>query len=215
MAVTCDDILSNYHFDSKLYSENTDPTDLSNPLVSTSPSYPIPTFQPNRNRFLDHDYSKIVSVILSSPVQMFDFPVRVAIKYYDVMMSRRQRIYFNYLHSFLSLYNNSDFIKIIMHNARILGKSELTIDLPPDYFVEPKFLFVFCGTLKLKDICLNNSANTLDFYSFLYTASYLMIDDRFLFNLLQIAGSLDFKLNGSFYHIFMPFALRITIYLTP
>ncbi len=170
MAVTYDDILSNYHFDSKLYSENTDPTDLSNPLVSTSPSYPIPTFQPNRNRFLDHDYSNVLSIILPSPVQMFDFPVCVAITYYDVMTSRRQRIYFNYLHSFLSLYVHSDFIKMRMHNAWILGKSELTIDLTPDYFVKPKFLFVFCCTLKLKDICSNNSDNTFDFYSFFYAA---------------------------------------------
>ncbi len=68
MAVTSDNILSNYHFDSNLYSENSDPTDLSNPLVSISPSYPILAYQPNRNRFLDHDYSKVLSVILPSPV---------------------------------------------------------------------------------------------------------------------------------------------------
>ncbi len=64
MAVSWDDILSNYHFDSNLYSKNSDPTDLSNPLVSIFPSYPILAYQPNRNWFLDHDYSKGLSVIL-------------------------------------------------------------------------------------------------------------------------------------------------------
>ncbi len=164
MAVTWEDILSNYHFDTNLYSENSNPTDLSNPLVSISPSNPIPAYQPNRNRFLDHDYSKVLSVILHSPVRMFNFPVCVIITYYDVMMSRRQCIYFNYIHSFLSLYNHSNFIKMRMHNAWIFGISELTIDLPSGYFVKPKFLFVFCGTLKLKDICPGLSVNNFDFY---------------------------------------------------
>ncbi len=109
-------------------------------MVSISPSYPIPAYQPNRNRFLDHDYSKVLFVILPSPVWMFDFPVRVTITYYDVTTSRRQHIYFNYIQSFLSMYNHSDFIKMRMQNAWSLGQLELAIDLPSDYFVETKFL---------------------------------------------------------------------------
>ncbi len=84
-----------------------------------------------------------------------------------------------------------------MHNAWILGKSDLTIDLPSDYFVEPKFLFVFRSTLQLKDICPGFLANDFDFYSFLFVTLYLLVDDHFLFNLFQTSGSLDFKLNGS------------------
>ncbi len=49
---TWDAILSYYSFDSKNYSESSDPADLSKAFVDVVPEYPIPAFRPNSNRFL-------------------------------------------------------------------------------------------------------------------------------------------------------------------
>ncbi len=99
---------------------------------------------------------------------MYDFPVSVELTYLDVLSTRRQCILFNKYHNFLSLYNHSDFIKMHMHNAWLLKKSDLTIELPPDYFAKPKYLFVFSGTLPLNKICNNGDANTFDYHLFLF-----------------------------------------------
>ncbi len=50
-----------------------------------------------------------------------------------------------------------------MHNTWLLRKSDLTIELPSDYFTKPKYLFVFCGILTLNQISDNRDANTFDF----------------------------------------------------
>ncbi len=141
--------------------------------------YPL-TFRPNSNRFIHQAYHHVLSPILTTTNTLYDFPVSVELKYLDVLSARRQRILFSKYHNFLSLYNHSDFIKMHMHNAWLLGKSNLTIELPSDYFKMPKYLFVFCGTLTLCQICDNRHANTFDFHSFLFAASYLMIRDSFV-----------------------------------
>ncbi len=174
---TWDAILSHYSFDSKNYSETSDPADLSKAFVDVNPEYPIPTFRPNSNHFLHQDYNHVLSPILTTTNTLYDFPVSVELTYLDVLSARRQCILFSKYHNLLSLYNHSYFIKMHMHNAWLLGKSDLTIELPSDYFTMPKYLFVFCGTLTLNQICDNSDANTFDFHSFLFAASYLMIRD--------------------------------------
>ncbi len=52
-----------------------------------------------------------------------------------------------------------------MQNAWLLRNSDLTIELPPDYFTKTKYLFVLCSTLTLNQICDNKDANTFDYHS--------------------------------------------------
>ncbi len=87
-----------------------------------------------------------------------------------------------------------------MHNAWLLGKSDLTIELPSDYFTMPKYLFVFWGTLTLNQICDNRDANTFDIHSFLLAASFLMIQDSFMLQMLRGSGSVSFCLNSTIWH---------------
>ncbi len=47
----------------------------------------------------------------------------------------KQLIYFSKIDNFLSLCNHSDFLKMHMHNAWLLGKTDVTMHLPSDYFV--------------------------------------------------------------------------------
>ncbi len=81
-----------------------------------------------------------------------------------------------------------------MHNAWLLRKSDLTIDLPSDYFTKPKYLFVFCDTLTLNQVGDNRDANTFDYHSFLFAASYLMIQDSFMLQMLKGSGPVSFCL---------------------
>ncbi len=139
----CDPILWNYSFDSKHYSEFTDPADLSKAFWDIVPEYLIPAFRPNSNLFLHQDYSYILSPILTTSNTLYDFPISVEITYLDVLSTRRQSIIFSKYHNFLSLYNHSNFIKMHMHNAWLLRKSDLTIDLPSIYFTKPKYVLCF------------------------------------------------------------------------
>ncbi len=61
----------------------------------------------------------------------------------------------------------------------------------------PKYLFMFCCTLTLNRICNNRDGNTFDFYSFLFAASYLMIRDSFMLQMLRGSGSVSFHLNNT------------------
>ncbi len=128
---------------------------------------------------------------------LYDFPVSVELAYLDVLSTRRQLIHYSKYHNFLCLYNHSDFIKMHMHNAWLLRKSDLTIELPSVYFTKPKYLFMFCGTLTLNQVCNNRDANTFDYHSFLFTASYLMIRDSFMLQMLKGSGSVSFRLNNT------------------
>ncbi len=111
--------------------------------------------------------------------------------------ARRQCIIFSKYHNILSLCNHSDFVKMHMHNAWLLGKNDLTICLPSDYFTEPKYRFVFCGTLKLIKLCDNRDVNNFDFHSFLFTVSYLMINDSFMLQILKGTGTISFHLKDT------------------
>ncbi len=84
---TWDDILSHYSFNSKTYSELTDPADLRKPFVDFVPDYSIPEFRPNSNRFHHHEYYNILSPILTSTNTLYDFPIRScsrSLKYPDL-----------------------------------------------------------------------------------------------------------------------------------
>ncbi len=194
---TWDDILSHYTFDSKSYIEHCEPANLHNLFVDVMPSYPIPAFKPNYNRFTDHTYYNVLASILPSTNILYDFPVTVNVTYVDRTSSGRQSIYFSNFNNFLSLYNHSDFLKMHLHNAWLLGKAKLTIDLPSDYFIQPKYLLIFCGTLKLTEICDNGDANNFDFHSFLFAPCNLMINDSFLLQLLKTSGTINFHENNT------------------
>ncbi len=106
---TWDDILIHYVFDSKFY--DCDTAGLRKPFVDVVPSYPIPAFRPNYNRFADHTYNNVLQPIHPSTETLFDFLVSVDVTYLDETSSKRQHICFSYYHSILSLYNHSDFAK--------------------------------------------------------------------------------------------------------
>ncbi len=161
---------------------------------------PVTPYQPldqTINRFIEHDYDNILSPILPSTETLFDFPVSVDVTYLDETSSSRQRIYFSKYHNFRSLYNHSDLVKMHMHNAWLLGKTDLSISLHSDFFLQPKYLHVFCGTLKLSQIYDNSYANTFDYHSFLFATSYLMINDSFLLQLLKSSRTISFHLNDT------------------
>ncbi len=84
-----------------------------------------------------------------------------------------------------------------MHNAWLLEKTNLTIDLPADYFVSPKHLFIFCGSLNLCELCDFHDTNHFDYHLFLFAASYLMINDSFLVILFKTSGSVNYKDNNN------------------
>ncbi len=137
-----------------------------------------------------HLYHNVLLPILPSDDILYDFPVSVSFTYFSSQHTRRQRIYFSKLNSFLALYNHSDFLKIHMHNAWLLGKTDITMNVPADYFISPKHLFIFCGSLNIYKLCDLHDVNT-----FLFVASYLIINDSFLFNLLKTFGSVNYKDN--------------------
>ncbi len=78
---TWDAILSHYSFDSKNYSESTDPADRRKAFVDIMPELPIPAFRPNSNHFLPQDYNHVLSPILTTTTTLYDFPVSVELTY--------------------------------------------------------------------------------------------------------------------------------------
>ncbi len=131
------------------------------------------------------DYNHVLSPILTTTNTLYDIPVSVELTYLNVLSTRRQHILFSKYHNFLSLYNHSDFIKMHMHNAWLFRKSNLTIELQSHYFTKPKYIFMFCGTLTPNQICDNRDANSFDFHWGFFAASYLMIRDSFMLQMLK------------------------------
>ncbi len=86
---TWDDILSHYSFDSKHYSELTDPANLRKPFADVVPDYPLPAFRPKSNRFLYHECNNILSPILTTTNTLYNFPISVYLTYLDVISVRR------------------------------------------------------------------------------------------------------------------------------
>ncbi len=196
--ISWNDVLLQYQFPSKCYEEHCDPFNLQNYFVDVIPKYPFPALHPTSNRLVVYLCNNVLLSIHLSDDMLYDFPVLVILTYISSHCTRRQCIYFSKIHGFLSLYDHSDFLKMHMHNAWHLGKTDATMNLLIEYFVSPKhLLFCFCGSLNLYEICDEQDANNLDYNSFLFAASYLMINDLVLFHLLKTSGSVSFRENDT------------------
>ncbi len=68
-----------------------------------------------------------------------------------------------------------------IHNAWLLERSELEIDLPKDFFGAPLKMFLFCGNVKIIDLVEKDDIASFDFQTLIFAANYLMVDDKFLF----------------------------------
>ncbi len=84
-----------------------------------------------------------------------------------------------------------------MHNAWLLGKPVITINLPKEYFVSRKHLFIFCGSLNLYELCDLHDVNIFDRHLFLFAASCQMTNDLFLLNILKTSGSVGYQDNDT------------------
>ncbi len=138
------DVIWKYHFDTDQYDEHSDPSDLRNYYIDIFPKYPFPSSCIDDNNFKAHSYRHILPPNLSWKDHFHDFPVSVLFTYKYDSLTGRQHIYFSKNHTFLALYNHSDFLKMHLHWP--LGMSELIIDLPDKFFKTPGHLFLFCET---------------------------------------------------------------------
>ncbi len=104
---------------------------------------------------------------------LYDHPVPFNI--YDIPSyeTGRQRFYFSTLYTLLPLYNYADFVKMHIHNAWPLKKVELNVYLPEELFECPQDLFLFCGSLNLKDICDSHDVNTFDITQTLFSLPHI------------------------------------------
>ncbi len=161
------------------------------------PKYPFPAHHPNTNRLVAHSYDNVLLIILPSDDMLYVFPVLAIYTSIFSHYTGRQCIYFSKIHSFLSLYNHSDFLKIHMYNTWLMGKTDTTMNLPVKYFLSPKHLIVFCAGLNLYEICDEQDDNNFDYHSFPFAASYLMINDSFLFHLFKTSGSVRYRDNDT------------------
>ncbi len=128
--ISWNDVLSEYQFPSKSSEEQCDPSNLQNFFVNVIPKYPFPAHHPTSNRLVVHTYHNVLLPILPSDNVLYDFPVLVIFTYISNHYTWRQHIYFSKMYSFLSLYTYSDFLKMHMHNAWLLGKTDTTMNLP-------------------------------------------------------------------------------------
>ncbi len=96
-------------------------------FVEVIPQYPLKVLDPNSNRLVVHSNHKVLLPILPSDDVLYDFPVLVYLTYLSSHLTGRQCIYFSKVHSFLSWYNHSDFIKMHMHNSWLLEKMILQL----------------------------------------------------------------------------------------
>ncbi len=51
--------------------------------------------------------------------------------------------------------------------------------------------------MQLSDICEDSNANNFDFHTFVFASTYLMIDDAFIFKILQTSGDISFRSNDT------------------
>ncbi len=84
-----------------------------------------------------------------------------------------------------------------MHNAWLLERSEVEFDLPKDFFDSPLKLFLFCGNIKITDLVENDDMASFDFHTLIFATTYLMIDNKYLFAILNSSYVSSFKENNS------------------
>lgn len=95
--------------------------------------------------------------ILKLTDSFYDFAVPIIVNYFN--QTGRQTIV-------CCLYNHSHFFKMCLHNTWLLGRSELIVDLPEDFFISPLHLFLFCGNLLLSELMDDDDLSSFDFHSF-------------------------------------------------
>ncbi len=79
-----------------------------------------------------------------------------------------------------------------MHNAWLLERSELEFDLTKDFFDSPLKLFLFCKNVTITDAIENDDISSFDFH-----ATYLKVDDKYLFAILNPSYVNSYKENDT------------------
>ncbi len=120
-------------------------------FIEIIPNYPVKSACWRADRLMKHSFRNALPYILKSTDSFHDFPVTVIVNYFT--QTGRQHIYFSNKHALLCLYNHSDFFKMRSHNAWLLERWELMVDLLETfsshhyicfYFVEMShYLFFF------------------------------------------------------------------------
>jgi hypothetical protein len=168
---------------SQQYNEFEDPSLLADTFYCPAvPEYPFKHHVEIQNRHHFVDYKHSLRPILRAGTVFPDFPISVTFYIGEI---GRQRIYLDDVHTLLAFYNHSDFLKMHIHNAWLLGRSEVTVVLPEELFSDKFHLFVFCGSFSLISVCPDEDISNFDFELFLFAALYLMIHDDFLLSILQ------------------------------
>ncbi len=62
-----------------------------------------------------------------------------------------------------------------LHNEWLLGKAELIVNLPKDFVISPKEIYLFCGSLQLSDVINVDNTSSFDSHSLLFAISYLIL----------------------------------------
>ncbi len=84
-----------------------------------------------------------------------------------------------------------------MNNAWLLERSEMEFDLPKDFFDSPLKLFLFCGNIKIVDFVEKDDIASFDFHTLIFAVTYLMIDDKYLFAILNSSYVCSYKENNT------------------
>ncbi len=73
----------------------------------------------------------------------------------------------------------------------------MEFDLPKDFFDSPLVLFLYCGNVKLIDFVEKDDIASFDFHMLIFAATYLMIDDKYLFAILNSSYVSSYKENNT------------------
>ncbi len=79
----------------------------------------------------------------------------------------------------------------------VVGKTEMEFNLPKDFFDSPLKLFLFCGNVKIIDLVEKDDITLFDFQTLIFAATYLMIDDKYLFAILNSSYVSCYKENNT------------------
>ncbi len=176
-------IADQYIFSTKKYEEKNDPSFFHRYYSEEIPSFPIKTICSKYEKFEKQSNMFALPYIFNSTNTFHDFSVTINVFYYN--QTGRQCIYFSNEHQFICLYNHSDFFKMHMHNAWLLERSELEFDLPKDFFDSPFNFVLFCENVKIIDLVEKDGIASFDFHTLIFAATYLMIDYKYLFAILN------------------------------
>ncbi len=86
-----------------------------------------------------------------------------------------------------------------------MERSELDFDMPEDFFDSPSKLFLFCGNVKITDLIEKDNIASFDFHSLIFAETYLLVDDKYLFAILNSSYVNNYKENDT--HLLCLFSL--------